>query len=62
MRALFKSKVESSAEKKKPEEIIEDFHNLVEVGYVTVEEKVFRKMSKEELREFIASIKDKLLS
>lgn len=62
LRALFKSKVESSAEKKKPEEIIEDFHNLVEVGYVTVEEKVFRKMSKEELREFIASIKDKLLS
>ncbi|MCE4620081.1 MAG: archaeal proteasome endopeptidase complex subunit alpha [Desulfurococcales archaeon] len=60
--AIFKSKVESGGEKVNAEELFKDFHNLIEIGYVKVDERVFRKMPKEEIRERVDKLKDKLLS
>ncbi len=59
--ALFKGKLES-AEKKKPEELIKEFPDLIEIGYVKADERMFRKMSKDEIRSLVEKLKDKLLS
>ncbi len=59
--ALFRSQVEASGEKKKPEELLGDFPDLIEIGYVKKDEKKFHKMGKEEIGEYVEKIKDKLL-
>jgi len=61
MIALFKAKQEA-AEKKEAEELIKEFPDLVEIGYVKVDDRKFRKMSKEEIKARVEKIKDKLLS
>lgn len=61
LEALFKSKLESAGEKQSPEELFKEYHTLVEIGYVKADEKVFKKMSPEELRERIDALKDRLL-
>ncbi len=62
LEALFKNKLETGGEKVKAEELIGEFHNLVEIGYVKVEDKTFRKMSKNEIKKRIEKLKDRLLS
>ncbi len=58
LKALFKARISSSEEK--PEEILSKFHEYVEVGFATSEEQVFRKMSEEEIREFVEKHRDEI--
>lgn len=57
--ALFKGRLATGEEKK--EQLIKDFHQLIEVGYVDREERLFRKLTAEELKSIIASIEPQLL-
>ena len=58
--AIVKSRTKSGEEK--AEDLVRDLHNLVEIGYVTVEEKQFKMMKPDDIRGYVEEIKDKLLS
>lgn len=61
LEALFKSKLEAAGEKANAAELFEEYHMLVEIGYVRVDDRTFRKMTLERLRERIDALKDRLL-
>ncbi len=57
--AIVKSRTKGGDEK--PEELVKDLHNLVEIGYITVEERTFKMMEPSRVKEYVEEIKDKLL-
>lgn len=61
LEAIFRSKLEAAGEKVNAEELFNEYHTLVEIGYVKVDERIFKKMTSEELRERIDALKDRLL-
>ncbi len=61
LEAIFKSKIEGGGEKMEKEELIEELPRLVEIGYVKSDDRIFKKMTPEEIREHIDKLKDRLL-
>jgi proteasome alpha subunit len=63
IKALFKARIETaiSEEEKDREELLKQFHEFVELGYVKKDEMLFKKMSKNEIKEIIDAIYDDLL-
>ena len=63
LKALFKARIETamSEEESKKEELLKNFHELVELGYVKKDEMMFKKMSKKELKEYVEKFYDELL-
>lgn len=57
--ALFKSRIATGEEKK--EQLFPTFYELVEIGYVDREEKLFRKLTQEEIKSIIKSMEPELL-
>ncbi|MCE4602466.1 MAG: archaeal proteasome endopeptidase complex subunit alpha [Desulfurococcales archaeon] len=57
--AIVKSRARGGDEK--PEELVKDLHNLVEIGYITVEDRTFKMMDPGRVKEYVDEIKDKLL-
>jgi proteasome alpha subunit len=64
LKALFKARVETaiSEEEKDKEKLLDQFHNFVEIGYVKRDEMMFRKMMKDEIKKYLDSIREDLLS
>ncbi len=58
LKALFKARIETSEEQ--PASLVGEFHNFVELGYITVEKPVFRKMSADEIRKYVDAISNEL--
>ncbi len=59
LKALFKARIETSDEQ--AEKLIEEFHNFVEIGYVKVDEGLFKKMKPDRIKKYINEIKEELL-
>lgn len=58
VKALLKSRLATTNEPK--EQVLSEFHKLVEIGYVKVEKPVFTIMKPDELREIVDRVKEKL--
>ncbi|MCE4610098.1 MAG: archaeal proteasome endopeptidase complex subunit alpha [Desulfurococcales archaeon] len=58
LKALFKARIETGEEQ--PAALVDEFHNFVELGYITVEKPVFRKMSADEIRKYVDAISNEL--
>ena len=64
LKALFKARVETATteeERENKEKFLAEFHEYVELGYVTLEERMFRKMSKDEIREYVERNREYIL-
>ena len=59
LKALFKSRIKGGEEK--AEKLIKEFHELVEVGYVLTDERVFNKMDPKTIKSFVSEIEADLL-
>jgi proteasome alpha subunit len=58
--ALFKSRVAAGEEKK--EQLYPVFHELIEIGFVDRDEKMFKKLTPEEIKSIVKSMEPELLS
>lgn len=58
VKALLKSRLATSNEPK--EQVLGEFHKLVEIGYIKAEKPVFTIMKPEELKEIVDRVKGKL--
>lgn len=58
IKALYRSK--KAGEEGKAEESMKRFHDLVEIGYIEVEERFFKKMSSEEISKYVSEIQGEL--
>ena len=58
IKALFESRVKGGEEK--PEILLKELHNMVEIGYIKRDEKLFKKMTSDEIRKYVDEISGEL--
>ena len=54
---LFKVMVKAGEDKKR---LLPDLHNLIEIGYITVEDRVFKKFTPDELKKYVEKLRPDL--
>ncbi|MEB3774276.1 MAG: archaeal proteasome endopeptidase complex subunit alpha [Desulfurococcales archaeon] len=57
--AIFKSRVRGGEEK--AEDLVKELHMLVEIGYITTDERTFKMLTADELKRYVDEIKGELL-
>ena len=60
IKAVFNSRVKGGEEKR--EDLVDNIHAMLEISYISVEDRRFRKLSIDEVKKYVGEIRDELLS